>query len=264
MASESHTGHDHSVHAVEDHLTPTPLLIGIGCLLLYLSLEIRGVALALGVLALLVPLYLWTREDVQFWRAGHVDHGVLPGRDLGWWGMVFFLGTEVMLFASLFAAFFSARGANPGVWADAREHLAHALPLVTGNTLILIVSGAFMHYALHAIGKDNRRGFFIGLAGTLVLGATFLALQVSEYMGLIKAGITLGAGSFGSIFYTLTGTHAAHVFLGLVFIAVIAVRGMLGQFSSTRHVAVDAFTVYWHFVDVVWILLYLVVYVGVV
>ena len=247
-----------------------PLLLGIGTLVLYLSLELRDFegmswAPALGVIAFVVPLLMWAREDVHFWRSGHVDHGVAPGRPLGWWGMMFFLGTEVALFASLFAAFFVARAQHPGIWDAAREHVSHAVPLVTVNTLILIASGATMHWALHSIRKDNRRNFFIGLILTLVLGVTFLVVQMSEYASLIGAGIRFSGGdNFGNAFYGLTGTHAAHVFLGLCFIALILVRGLMGNYDSKRHVSVDAFAIYWHFVDIVWVGLYFIVYLGVV
>lgn len=257
-------------HVVEEHLTYTPLLLGAGILVLYLSFEVgdvidRAWIPALGVLAFLVPMLLWVKEDLHFWKIGYQDHGVMPGQPLGWWGMMFFLGTEVALFGSLFAAFFVARAGNPDVWVAARAEVAHALPLVSMNTAILISSGASMHWALHSIRKDNRRGFFVGLIITLALGVTFLAIQLREYLSLIAAGITFsGENNFGNAFYGLTGTHAAHVFLGLCFITLILVRGLLGQYDSKRHVSVDAFAIYWHFVDIVWVGLYFIVYVGVV
>ncbi|HUR70073.1 MAG TPA: cytochrome c oxidase subunit 3 [Candidatus Thermoplasmatota archaeon] len=250
-----------------EHLTWTPILLGAGILALYLSLELResfAFAPVAGIVLFLIPLFMWIKEDVHFWHTNYQDHGVMPGQPLGWWGMMFFLGTEVALFGSLFAAFFVARSEHPGIWTAAREHVEHALPLVTVNTLILVTSGVFMHWGLHSIRKDNRRNFFIGLIGAMVLGATFLVIQLREYIGLINAGVTFSGGdNFGNAFYGLTGTHAAHVFLGLCFITLILVRGLMGQYDSKRHVSVDAFTIYWHFVDVVWIGLYLIVYVGV-
>jgi len=85
-----------------------------------------------------------------------------------------------------------------------------------------------------------------------------------EYRNFIADGITLSSDVFGSSFYILTGTHGFHVFLGLVFLLIVLVRALLGQFTAERHVAVDGFAIYWHFVDVVWILVFLIVYVGVV
>ena len=259
----------HEEHVVEEHLTATPILLGLGTLLLYASLELRDMnglwwSPAIGVVAFLVPLFMWAKEDVHFWKIGYQDHGVMPGQPLGWWGMMFFLGTEVALFASLFAAFFVARAQHPGIWEAAHEHIAHALPLVTINTVILITSGGFAHWALHAIRKNNRRSFFIGIIAAIALGATFLVIQLQEYLSLINAGVTFSGDSFGNAFYGLTGTHAAHVFIGICLLAIVLVRGLLGQYDAKRHVSVDAFVIYWHFVDIVWVGLYFIVYVGVV
>lgn len=255
-------------HPVEEHFTATPLLLGLGILVLYASLELRESlgtgAIAVGILAFVAPLLLWVKEDVHFWRVGHVDHGVAPGQPLGWWGMMFFLGTEVALFASLFAAFFVARGQHPGIWAAAHEHIADALPKVTINTIVLVSSGVFAHWALHSIRKDHRRNFFIGLLVAIALGATFLIVQVTEYATLISAGVRFSGDNFGNAFYGLTGTHAAHVFIGICFLTLVLTRGLLGQYDAKRHVSVDAFVIYWHFVDIVWIGLYLIVYVGVI
>ena len=274
-AAHAHSEAHHGGHV--HHLSAAPILIGLGALIGYIGMAMGGLRslrtgdygagtalFALGVLVFLVAMWIWVREDVGMWRGRYVDHGVLPGRDIGWWGMALFLGTEVVLFGGLFASFFVIRDDVPAVWAAAHTHIAHALPLVTVNTLILVASGGTFHWALHAIRKDNRKQFKIGLILTLILGSTFLVIQMSEYASLIAGGVTLAGDQFGSIFYMLTGTHAFHVFLGLVFIAIVTVRGFKGQFDSERHVAVDAFAVYWHFVDVVWILLYLVVYVGVI
>ena len=263
MGEQPHPGSHGAAHAAPAHeLSWTPPLIGLGTLILYLSLEYRAL-LPVGIVVFLIPFAMWVREDVAYWRAGRIDHGVRPGRDLGWWGMIWFLGTEVMLFGGLFATFFVARGQHPDVWAAARTHLDHALPLVTINTLILVASGFTFHWALHAIRKDNRRNFFIGTIATLVLGTIFLIVQMSEYKSLMEGGITLSGSQFGHIFYLLTGTHGFHVFMGIVLIGVVLVRGLLGQFDAKRHVAVDTFAIYWHFVDVVWIMLYFIVYVGV-
>lgn len=276
-AGSSHETHQGGAHVHVHHLSPSPIILGVGALVAYIGMGLGALAslstftvdaalgvFGLGVLVFLVGIGIWLREDSKLWREHSVDHGVSPGRDLGWWGMIFFLGTEIILFGGLFASFFVARDDVPLVWERAREHLKQAIPLVTINTLILMSSGGTMHYALHAIRKDDRRGFKIGLVLTLLLGATFLVIQMREYGSLIAAGVVISGDNFGSIFYLLTGTHAFHVFLGLVFIGIVAVRGFRGQFDSQRHVAVDAFAIYWHFVDVVWVLLYVIVYLGVI
>ena len=274
-AEHAHPEAHHGAHV--HHLSAAPILIGLGALVGYVGMAMGGLKslrtgdyglgtalFGLGVLIFLFAIWIWVREDAGMWRTRYVDHGVLAGRDLGWWGMVFFLGTEVVLFGGLFASFFVVRDDAPLVWERAREHIAHAIPLVTVNTLILIGSGGTFHWALHAIRKDNRQHFKSGLVLTLLLGATVLAIQMGEYASLIAAGVTLSADQFGSVFYMLTGTHAFHVLLGLVLIGIVTVRAFMGQFDSQRHVAVDAFAIYWHFVDVVWIVVYLVVYLGVI
>jgi heme/copper-type cytochrome/quinol oxidase subunit 3 len=261
------------------HLSAAPIVIGVGVLLAYLGLAsglgdlVSGTItsgaylLGVGALVFLAGIFVWLREDVGMWRDGYVDHGVSPGRDMGWWGMMFFLGTEVMLFGGLFAGFFVTRGDALDVWTKAHEVLKGAIPLVTINTLILMSSGATMHMALLSLQKEKRQRFIALLVLTILLGATFLTIQVNEYRKLISEDIIINAGDlgqFGSVFYLLTGTHAFHVFLGLVFLTIVLVRALMGQFTSHRHVAVDAFAIYWHFVDVVWIILYFVVYQGVV
>jgi cytochrome c oxidase subunit III len=271
--SHAASGHAHGhVH----HLSPAPIVVALGSLLVYVGLGMGGRdlgqghftwavgLLAVGVVVLLAGLFTWVREDIGMWRDGYVDHGVMPGRDLGWWGMMFFLGTEVTLFGGLFGSFFVTRADVPLVWDAAREHLRHAIPLVTVNTLILIASGVTAHTGLHMLRKGNRAAFRNLLIATVVLGAAFLVIQVREYASLIHEGITLGGSQFGSVFYLLTGTHGFHVLLGLCFFLVILWRTLKGQFTPERHVAMDAFTIYWHFVDVVWIGLYLIVYLGVI
>ena len=215
------TGHGGHVH----HLSPAPIIIGIGALVAYFGLAsglsdlahgiitMGGGAIFLGALVFLAGIVVWIREDMGMWRDGYVDHGVLPGRDLGWWGMVFFLGTEVVLFGGLFAAFFVTRADVPGLWVELHKSggaLASALPLVTVNTLILISSGFTMHFlALHGIQTNDRKRFLWGMVVTIALGAIFLIVQMNEYSHLIKEGILLNSneplaggtiGQFGSVF----------------------------------------------------------------
>jgi len=255
------------VPVVEEHLSSTPIMVAAGALLLYIGMELRGPMTYVGLAAFIIPLgFLWIREDMKMWNDKFEMPGVAPGHPLGWWGMTFFLATEVMFFASMFAAFFVARAEHPGIFELGHEHLSEALPLVTINTIILVTSGFFYHYALHSVRKNNRTGLTIGLLGTLLLGATFLTIQAREYASLINEGVVFGDGgdAFSNVFYGLTGAHGFHVFLGLVFIFILFVRAAKGQFNAERHLAVDAIGLYWHFVDLVWIGLYFVVYVGVI
>jgi cytochrome c oxidase subunit 3 len=112
-------------------------------------------------------------------------------------------------------------------------------------------------WAEHSLRHGNRKGLMRGLGLTILLGATFLAIQINEYVHL---GFTPDDTAFGSTFYTLTGFHGAHVFLGLTILTFCFVRAKVGDFTAQRMTPLSAGSVYWHFVDVVWILLYILVY----
>ncbi|HZC05760.1 MAG TPA: heme-copper oxidase subunit III [Ktedonobacterales bacterium] len=187
------------------------------------------------------------------------DHESEPqGRSFGWYGMVFFLASEAVFFANLIAAYLYLR-VRAGAWPPTAEHLTRPEPLMTGiNTLVLLASSFPMHYAARAITKGNKRGLTIGLGGTALLGAIFLGGQAYEY---IHNAFGPSTGVFGSTFYTLTGFHGAHVTFGVIFLLITFVRSMRGDFSKDKHFAVNAVEMYWHFVDAVWIILFLTVYI---
>jgi cytochrome c oxidase subunit III len=117
-----------------------------------------------------------------------------------------------------------------------------------------------MMFGEKALVRGSRKGFALGFGGAILLGSVFLYNQVKEYIHLISEGLTLDSSIYGSSFYLLTGTHGAHVFGGIVFLAIILVRGLKGNFSKERHIAMSAAAIYWHFVDIVWIILFGVVY----
>jgi cytochrome c oxidase subunit III len=183
-----------------------------------------------------------------------------PGRgnkiSIGMLGMGIFIGSEFMLFASLFTAYFMIRfNINTGVWPPDGIHLPK---LITGlNTLILVSSSFTVWYAEHSIKHNDRKGLIRGLSVTIFLGLTFLFIQINEYIHL---EFTPQNSAFGSIFFTLTGFHGAHVFIGLTLLTFCLRRAMKGDFTSTWSTPLNASSVYWHFVDVVWVLLYLLVY----
>jgi cytochrome c oxidase subunit 3 len=180
-------------------------------------------------------------------------------------GMLLFITSEVMFFAGLFAAYFSIRASTvpwPPINATTGEQFElHALPIVLPATIILVISSFTAWMGERAITRDDRSGFIRSFAVTLALGITFLALQLYDYLELMHEGITLSSGTFGTTFYTLTGFHGAHVLGGVLMLGVVLYRGMAGQFSSKHHDMVLAASYYWHFVDIVWILLFLILYV---
>jgi cytochrome c oxidase subunit 3 len=125
------------------------------------------------------------------------------------------------------------------------------------NTAILVSSSFTVHYALHSIKRGNRLGMQVGLVTTFLLGAMFLLTQVNEY---VKAGFSISDGAFASVFYGLTGLHGAHVFVGLTLLAIMNVRTWRRHFTPDAHMGVECAGIYWHFVDVMWIIVWSTVY----
>ena len=180
-------------------------------------------------------------------------------------GFILFLASEVMFFGGLFAAYFIARADAPAwpppltpeqIAEGVKLELETVLPAI--STGILVVSSITMQYAVWQIQKGNQGGMLWGLFISLALGVVFLAAQLYDYTQLhFRADDTI----YGTTFYTLTGFHGAHVAGGALFIAVVTVRALGGQFTSENHEAVEAASMYWHFVDVVWIALFTVLYI---
>ena len=180
-------------------------------------------------------------------------------------GFILFLASEVMFFGGLFAAYFIARADAPAwpppltpeqIAEGVKLELEVLLPAI--STGILVLSSVTMQYAVWQIQKGNQGGMLWGLFISLALGIVFLAAQLYDYTQLhFRADDTI----YGTTFYTLTGFHGAHVAGGALFIAVVTVRALGGQFTAENHEAVEASSMYWHFVDVVWIALFTVLYI---
>jgi cytochrome c oxidase subunit 3 len=177
-------------------------------------------------------------------------------------GMILFITSEVMFFSGLFAAYFSTRNSpsNQPWPPEAFGELLEPLGLILVATIILILSSFTCQFAVWSIRKGDRTGFIRNIGVTFVLGIIFLIMQAYDYSILYGEGMTLGSGAFGTTYYTLTGFHGAHVFGGVLMLGVVLYRGMSGQFSARHHDAVEAVSLYWHFVDVVWILLFSILY----
>jgi cytochrome c oxidase subunit 3 len=162
-----------------------------------------------------------------------------------------------MLFGSFFTAYFFVRVAKGvSAWPPPPFHLPVFVAGV--NTLILLTSSFTMHWALQAIKRGNRAGLQAGLVLTLCLGLTFLLTQIREYS---RIGFAPHDGAFGTIFYGLTGLHGAHVFIGLTLLTFATVRAFRGHFTAEAHWGVEIPGIYWHFVDVMWIVVYTTVYI---
>lgn len=172
-------------------------------------------------------------------------------------GVLVFIVSEAMLFAAFFAAYFGLRGIS-ATWPPTPEIRRPELPLVALNTLFLLTSSVTLQWAIGRIRAGDRGGLVRGVAATLALGTLFLAIQAFEFS---QNGFGISDGVFGSTFYTLTGFHGAHVAAGLAILAAVLRRARRGLVTPERHVAVEAVSYYWHFVDAVWLVLFTTVYV---
>ena len=190
----------------------------------------------------------------------HADHPPAANRssrvDPATLGVLLFIASEVMLFGSFFTAYFFIRVVNGEPW----PLPPYKLPVfVAGvNTLILVTSSFTIHWALQSIKRGHRAGMQAGLVLTMALGTTFLLTQILEYH---RVGFSPRSGSFGTIFFSLTGLHGAHVFVGLCLLAMATTRAFRGHFSPEAHRGVELPGIYWHFVDVMWIVVYTTIYI---
>jgi cytochrome c oxidase subunit 3 len=198
-------------------------------------------------------------------------------------GMTWFIFSEVMFFAALFGGLYYVRrialpelggydakmspfGSFAATWPSSgplgdkfTPMGAWGLPAV--NTLLLLTSGVTLTWAHWGLLKNKRAQLNIGLALTVALGLTFLGCQAAEYMHAYhELGLTLGAGVYGATFFVLTGFHGMHVTLGAIMLMVLLGRGLRGHFSADNHFGFEAVAWYWHFVDVVWLILFVFVY----
>jgi len=171
-------------------------------------------------------------------------------------GMLLFIISEIMLFGAFFTAYFFIRAVANQPWPAEGTELPVAVAGV--NTAILISSSFTMHWALESAKNENRAGLRAGLLTTFLLGLTFLCIQINEYVNI---GFAPGDHAQGSIFYGLTGLHGAHVFVGLTLLLFATIRAYRGHFSADEHRGVEVPGIYWHFVDVMWILVYASIYV---
>jgi len=176
-------------------------------------------------------------------------------------GMILFITSEVMFFSGLFAAYFNVRATAPTGWPPPEfVDKLNILPLVGPATVLLMLSSFTCQMGVNGIRRGDHTALVRNIAVTVVLGASFLTMQAIDYTLLYGEGVRLDAGTFGTTYYTLTGFHGAHVLGGVVMLSVVLYRAMAGQFSQQHHDMVEATSLYWHFVDVVWICLFTTLY----
>src|ERR1051325_3519919 len=180
-------------------------------------------------------------------------------------GIILFIVSEAVMFGAFFAQYFYNRilsdnwPTRAGLPQSFDRVPAFPLPLIM--TAVLVASGFTAHWAQSAIRRDDRDQFTGWLIVTILLGVTFLGVPVYEYANFIFVeGFTIRSGIYGTVFFTLTGLHGLHVTVGALLLIGVLIRGFLGHFSSTNHFGVEGAILYWHFVDIVWIALYLTLY----
>jgi len=240
-----------------------------------------------GLAFLALILFKWFADVITESLRGYYNKQVDTSFRMG---MIWFIFSEVMFFAAFFGALFYTRqyampwlgGEGDGVMTNAllwdgfssawpsngpgavggvyQTIPAWGLPLL--NTLILLTSGVTVTIAHHALKAGHRKQLLLFLGLTVLLGCLFLAFQAEEYIhAYTELNLTLGSGIYGSTFFMLTGFHGAHVTLGTIMLAIIWLRCLKGHFSKDDHFAFEAVAWYWHFVDVVWLGLFMFVYV---
>jgi cytochrome c oxidase subunit III len=179
-------------------------------------------------------------------------------------GMLLFIISEIMVFGAFFTAYFFIRVVAEDVdWFpfEANGESLHLPRGVAGiNTAILLTSSVTIHFALMAVRKGNRGAAKAWMVITTLLGATFLGVQINEYRVLTHEGITPQAFAQGTIFFSLTGLHGAHVFIGLILLLIVTTRVFRGHFTPEEHIGMEVPSIYWHFVDIMWVIVYSSVY----
>jgi cytochrome c oxidase subunit 3 len=194
---------------------------------------------------------------------GHDHHGPPPANrssrvEPALLGMLLFIISEIMVFGAFFTAYFFIRiVAEPGGWfpIDGKD-----LPVAVAgvNTAILVSSSLTLHWAQTSIKNGNRFGLQAGMAATFLLGLTFLFIQINEY---VHIGFAPQDHAQATVFFSLTGLHGAHVTIGLILLGMVTIRAFRGHFSPEHHHGVEIPGIYWHFVDVMWIVVYTTIYV---
>jgi heme/copper-type cytochrome/quinol oxidase subunit 3 len=184
--------------------------------------------------------------------------GVEKGRAPGWWGMVMLIFTEATLFAILLTSYFYLRFQSGPVWPPDGIRKPD-LGLILVMTPILLGSSLPVHWAGVGIRKGRQWQLRLGLLLTTLMGGTFLGLQAVEYATKLKE-FTPRTDVYGSLFYTITGFHGAHVAVGLLLLIWLQVKAWRGGFTPDRRLAVEVITMYWHFVDAVWVFILTALY----
>jgi cytochrome c oxidase subunit 3 len=264
------TGKPHPYHLVRPSIWPLASsfaagLLAVGAVLYMHEVEFMGVLVGFkgiiaGFLAVITCMFFWWKDIVDESVVEKVHNAIT---EIGLrYGMMLFIASEIMFFVAFFWAFFDMslfpREAIGFVWPPENIHVIDAFSLPFLMTVILLLSGCSVTWAHHAILEGDNDSFVKALKWTVILGVIFLGFQVYEYTH-VTFGFTEGV--YASTFYMATGFHGFHVFIGTVFLYICYLRGKKGHFTKDKHFGFEAAAWYWHFVDVVWLFLFVAIYV---
>nr|QNJ33309.1 cytochrome c oxidase subunit III [Elaptus simulator] len=253
---------NHPYHMVD--VSPWPILGALGAMTTMMGLIkwfhfFKSDLLMIGLLIMLLVMYQWWRDIIReaTYQGLHTYNVTLGLR----WGMILFITSEVFFFISFFWGFFH-NSLSPSIelgmnWPPKGIQTFNPLEIPLLNTLILLTSGLTVTWAHHSLMENDYNQALQGLFLTVILGLYFTILQAYEY---IESPFTIADSAYGSSFFVATGFHGIHVIIGTIFLAVCLGRHLLSHFSSTHHFGFEAAAWYWHFVDVVWLFLYISIY----
>lgn len=271
------TGKAHPYHIVRPSIWPllsafAAMLLAVGAVLFMHDVKLGAInfgvkGLILGFLAVASCMFFWWK-DVIYEAVTEKAHTPIAQIGLRY-GMALFIASEVMFFVAFFWAFFDVSlypdeahqylrmEYTAGLWPPPQIHIIPAFDLPLMMTLILLLSGCTATWAHHAIMEGDQKSFLKGLGLSVILGFIFLCFQIYEYK---HAAFGFKDGVYSSTFYMATGFHGFHVFVGTVFLLVCWLRGRKGHFTKENHFGFEAAAWYWHFVDVVWLFLFIAIY----
>jgi cytochrome c oxidase subunit 3 len=258
------TSQKHPFHLVDP--SPWPLLGSLGALattlggVMYMHSFTGGLQLlSLGFAIILYTMFVWWRDVIR--ESTYEGHHTLAVQIGLRYGMILFIISEVMFFLAFFWAFFHSSLAPAveigAVWPPKGIDVLDPWGVPFLNTLILLSSGAAVTWAHHAILAGLKPQAIYGLLATVLLAVVFTALQGMEY---VEAPFTISDGIYGSTFFLATGFHGLHVIIGTIFLTICGSRQYLGHFTKKHHFGFEAAAWYWHFVDVVWLFLFVSIY----
>lgn len=252
----------HSYHIVEP--SPWPLLlrltVGLMAMRIVCAFHLGSWSgLGVSVLLIILGLYQWGRDICR--EATFQGHHTVSVQHNMRWGILLFISSEVLFFFSFFWAYFNSSLSSDGtcgfVWPPVGIPVFNPFGVPLLNTIILLSSGATVTWAHHSLVQGDYSDTSQAILVTILLGLLFVRLQAFEYH---LSPFTISDSSYGATFFILTGFHGGHVIIGATILTLITIRAMSGHFTQTHHFGLEAGIWYWHFVDVVWIGLFTIVY----